>query len=229
MWHDAAKQNNLQLASLVEVVPTAKILDLGCSNGVIARERFSKKILNLDMHGIEIDARDAQRARKLGLKVKVTNIEKRFPYSNNSFDIVSANQLIEHLHDPDHFLDEIFRVLKPFGYLILATENLASWHNIAALFMGWHPFSLHASTVRNVGNPLRLGMNGDAPSYSRHVKVFTLRSLIETVRLHGFEVEQHFGAGYYPFPTYLAKYFAQLDANHAAFIGLRARKMKKIT
>lgn len=227
LWHDAASHNNKMLSSFVEVNLQAKILDLGCGNGVITHERFAGKIANPDLFGIEIDQKDAQVARKYNLKVKVTNVEKKFPFLSNSFDIVSANQLIEHLVDTDRFLQEIYRVLKPGGYLLLATENLASWHNIAALLLGWHPFSLHASNISNVGNPFSLGKTGKFSSHSRHIKVYTLRSLVETVELHGFAVEQKFGSGYYPSPPLLARVFARMDANHAAFIGLKARKGRR--
>ena len=224
LWHDAASTNNKMLSSYVELTRKAKILDLGCGNGIIAKDQFAGKIDQPDIFGLEINPQDIRIARKNGLRVITGDVEKRFPFQDNDFDVVSANQLIEHLFDTDSFLQDIFRVLKPHGYLLLASENLASWHNIAALFVGWHPFSLHASDKSNIGNPFHLGSDEGISPLARHKKVFTLRSLLEAVRLHGFTVEQSFGAGYYPLPPFLAREFAKIDATHAAFIGLKARK-----
>ena len=43
----------------------------------------------------------------------------------NSTDLVIALEIIEHLFDTDFFLNEIHRILKPEGLLILSTPNLA--------------------------------------------------------------------------------------------------------
>ena len=53
-----------------------------------------------------------------------------------AFDVVHANQVIEHVFDLDRFVSEIKRVLAPGGRAIICTENIASWHSVAALFLG---------------------------------------------------------------------------------------------
>lgn len=228
LWHHAASENNKFLKSLVESAISAKILDLGCSNGDIVLERISGKIKYPELYGTDIDKTSIQMARKKGIRVTSSNVEKGLPYRGNTFDVVSANQLIEHLTFTDQLLKEIFRVLKPGGYLLLSTENLASWHNIAALFLGWHPFSLHASDIRDVGNPFRLVKMTNLPLHTRHRKLFTLRSLLDVVRLHKFVIENWFGTGYYPLPPFLAEITSNIDPYHSAFIGLKARKPLKI-
>ena len=81
----------------------------------------------------------------------------RLPYDDESFDVVCSNQVIEHLARTDNFVSEILRVLRPGGYAVTSTENLASWHNIAALALGWQPFSLsNVSKVLGLGNPLAI-------------------------------------------------------------------------
>lgn len=224
IWQDAAAENNRILSSFVEPANDIKILDLGCSNGDIVLERIAGKINNPELYGIDIDTQAMKLARKRGIRVTFSDVEKRFPYADNTFHLISANQLIEHLNKTDQFLEEIFRVLKPGGYLLLSTENLSSWHNIAALAFGWHPFSLHASDINNVGNPLRLGKMQDVPLHTRHKRIFTLKSLVDVVKLHKFTVERWFGTGYYPLPPLLAHILSSIDPSHAAFIGLKARK-----
>jgi SAM-dependent methyltransferase len=226
LWHSAAWSNNQIFASLIEPATTAKILDLGCDNGEIFINRINRKIRKPYLYGIDIDAKKLKYAEKLGIKTIRANVEKKLPFPDACFDIVSANQLIEHLLNSDGFLKEIFRVLKPKGYLILATENLAATHNIAALLFGWHPFSLHASSKSHIGNPLRIGRCNTYAPEEMHIKVFTLRSLKELVELHGFKVEKSYGAGYYPFPKIISGFLSRCDQIHAAFIGLKARKPK---
>ena len=48
-----------------------------------------------------------------------------FPADNSTFDLVVALALIEHLHNPDNFLREAMRILRPGGALIVSTPN---WH-----------------------------------------------------------------------------------------------------
>lgn len=226
LWHDAASENNRLLSSYVVPAGLARVLDLGCGNGVVAKARLAGKIRQPVLYGIDIDPHDLQITKKNGLKTYRANLEDRIPFPAKSFDLVSANQMIEHLSHPDRLLQEIYRVLTPGGYLLLATENLSSWHNVVALLLGWQPFSLHTSYIANIGNPWQLGQKFDFPTHSRHMKVFTLRSLRELVSLHGFTVERWYGAGYYPLPPYFAAVATRLDPYHAAFIGLKARKPK---
>jgi SAM-dependent methyltransferase len=71
------------------------------------------------------------------------------------FDVIFSNQVIEHLDYPDNFVREAFRVLKTDGYVVVATENMASWHNIFALLLGYQDFSSQGpSREYRMGNPL---------------------------------------------------------------------------
>ena len=96
--------------------------------------------------------------RKLGIDRSFTyqafNIETdRFPYEDESLDLVLYCEMIEHLmHDPSHSLYEIHRVLKPGGYLILSTPNPFRYtnylrflrgQNIYPPFSGWGPYARH--------------------------------------------------------------------------------------
>jgi len=139
-------------------------------------------------------------------------------------DLVSANQIIEHLVNVDRFASEIYRVLKPNGYLILSTENLSSWHNIFALILGWQAFSQHISQIKNIGNPFRLSNWEDIPAYYTHVKIFTPKGLKDLFKTHNFQIIDFFGASYYPFPPPLSSILGKIDPRHSPFIGIKARK-----
>lgn len=226
VWTDSAILNNQILKSLVTSAKKAKILDLGCGTGELIIERVSA-INYPEIYAVEIDETHFRQIKKLGIKVKKTDIEKGLPYKDNYFDIISANQIIEHLVNVDYFMEEIYRVLKPGGYVILSTENLSSWHNLFALLLGWQAFSQHISTKKNIGNPLKLNLEVGGKNYDCHIKIFTPRGLTELAQLNKLKVENLYGAGYYPFGGFISKLLSKLDPTHSAFIGIKARKIKR--
>src|SRR3989344_5522001 len=225
VWTDSAILNNQILKSLVNPVKNAKVLDLGCGTGELIIERVSA-VNKPEIYAVDIDRIHFKEIKKLGIKVIITDLEKGLPYKNNYFDIISANQIIEHLVNVDYFMEEIHRVLKPNGYVILSTENLSSWHNLFALFLGWQAFSQHISTKKNIGNPLKLNLAIGGKSYDCHIQVFTQRGLKELAQMNNLKVEKSFGAGYYPFRGILSKLLSNIDPTHSAFIGIKARKIK---
>ena len=84
--------------------------------------------------------------RGVGLDItKGDDLEQPFKIKSASVDLVIALEIIEHLFDTDHFLSEINRVLKPGGYLILSTPNLASLTNRLKLLFGRYPKYLEYS------------------------------------------------------------------------------------
>lgn len=199
------------------------LLDCGCDDGQWTLE-LAKSLPGARLHGVEIVPEAAAQARQQGIAVESFDLNGPFPYASNTFDIVHANQLFEHLHDTDRFLSEVFRVLKPGGELILCTENLSSWHNVMSLVMGWQPFSLTniTSMAAQIGNPLALhkGAGGQRPASWQHVRVMALGGLKGLLIAHGYKITRVAGAGYFPLPGWLGS----LDKRHASFIVVAARK-----
>ena len=154
-----------------------------------------------------------------------TDLNRGFPFRDNSFDVCFSTYVLEHLRKIDDFIKETYRVVKPGGSVIISTENLGSWHNIFALILGYHPFADDASYIQNVGNPL-------SPHYLEiitapeqlHVKILTYQSLKEICEIHGFKVESIVGAGYFPFPGKLSAIFSSLDPRHSFFLTIKIVK-----
>jgi 2-polyprenyl-3-methyl-5-hydroxy-6-metoxy-1,4-benzoquinol methylase len=145
----------------------ARLLDIGCGQGSFLSEMHRA---GWEVQGIEPDPSAAAVARANGVPVINEPLEKA-PLAPESFDAVTMNHVIEHVHDPIEALRISHRLLKPGGILWIATPNLASRGH--ALFgRDW------------------IGL--DPP---RHLVLFTRRSLARAVAGTGFELEA-FGTDY---------------------------------
>ncbi|MFZ5800909.1 MAG: class I SAM-dependent methyltransferase [Candidatus Omnitrophota bacterium] len=212
-------KNNL---SLFEINPAARLLDLGCGTADITL-RSAEAIGTKDILGVDSAAQRLDKASSKNIVLIKADLNSRLPFDSRHFDVIVANQVIEHLSDTDNFIAEMYRVLKPGGYAVICTENLSSWHNILPLFLGWQPFSLTNISVekRAIGNPWALHRNGEiTPDADQHVRVFSFLALREAFKAHNFKIEKILGAGYYPFPVELGIF----DPRHAAFLSLKVRK-----
>lgn len=219
---DAAMELNRRNILIACPQAVDALLDLGCDDGEwslqVARASQAKTV-----QGVELVAERADIATRRGLTVSIADLADRLPIPSESFDLVHANQVIEHVPDIDLFAAEIFRVLRPDGTVIISTENASSWHNIGALTLGWQMFSLTNLSERRlgIGNPLALH-RGEADHLKSwtHKVIFSHRGLKEFFAAHGFDVQRLLGAGYYPLPARLGCW----DVRHAHFLTLVARK-----
>jgi SAM-dependent methyltransferase len=114
-----------------------QVLDVGCADGT-----FGELLIKNGnrVYGIEGSKSAAVLAQKKGLIVNTSDIESGFNFEDNFFDVVFAGEIIEHLIDTEFFLDEIRRVLKPNGWVILTTPNAASLGKRLLLLFGKNPF-----------------------------------------------------------------------------------------
>ena len=148
----ALNRHNVESA-LRDHRPLHSLLDLGCDDGEHTLD-WARAAGATDIHGIEVVPHRAALARERGVEVVAADLGETLPYDDGRFDTVVSNQVIEHVFDTDHFVAEAFRVLRPGGIVVTSTENLASWHNIGALLLGWQPFSLaNVSSVGALGTP----------------------------------------------------------------------------
>lgn len=199
-----------------------RLLDLGCDDGEWTMKLASVTARD-SIHGVEVVEERAMVAKHRGVDVVIADLARELPLSADTFDVVHANQVIEHVPDVDLFATEIFRVLKPGGIAIVSTENTSSWHNVFAAVCGWQMFSsTNLSGVRlGIGNPLAVhrGESDHSKTWT-HKVLFSARGLREFFEAHGFEFVALRGAGYHPLPAWCG----QWDVSHAHFITVLARK-----
>ena len=226
LWADAEAAYRAKILDSVQPDPSAVLLDVGCDDGSWTDEvRRRLDIPPEQVHGLEIVPERAELARARGFDVHTSDVEGAWPVADGSVDLVHANQVIEHVKRVDHFVAELKRVLAAEGRAIVCTENLASWHNVAALALGYQPFSLtNISNLRPIGNGFALHA-GEPPGGEslQHVQVLTLSGLRDLFLAHGLAIESSWGRGYHPFPGRLGRRLAEVDPRHAHFIGIVAR------
>ncbi len=199
------------------------LLDIGCGNGA-ATEKI-KEVLGLDIvDGVDILA-DRIKAPPWLRLLKVDVDKGILPYPDNYFDAIHCGEVIEHIFDTDHLLEEIHRVLSPTGVCVLTTPNLASWVNRLILLGGFQPFSVPVS--------LRFEEAGECKwastqGHRGHFRVFTLRALKELLKTHKFKIVQLEGwevgdLSYYIHSKPLSKIVEFIDKSFATWPSLAYR------
>jgi SAM-dependent methyltransferase len=109
-----------------------KVLDVGCGNGYVlshyARNGADGTGVDLTATAIELSRR---RFALAGLPGRFVEIDgEHLPFPDDHFDIVCAMG-VDHVSNP--VVDEIFRVLKPGGRLIVMLYHRYSWKNLVPL------------------------------------------------------------------------------------------------
>ncbi|MEA2155989.1 MAG: hypothetical protein QOE11_2129 [Solirubrobacteraceae bacterium] len=211
-------ENRRAILAAVPPIPGGRMLDLGCASGHFTIE-VAGRARAAEIHGVEFVEQWAADARGRGIEVVATDLGERLPYDDAIFDLVHSNQVIEHLPRTDTFLREIRRVLAPGGHAIISTNNLASWHNVLSLGLGWQPTPCHVSDYVVVGNPGNTYDGWEQPMFGQqHLRVFTGRALAELAAYHGLALDLDRTAGYYPMPARAARAMTRIDRRHGAFL-----------
>ncbi len=223
LFEETGLANKAEILNALEPRPGGRLLDCGCGDGEFTA-RLARRAQVGECYGIECVDERIDEATARGIIVTKADLNRPLPYEDGFFDIVHANQVIEHLADNDVFLREVRRVLRPDGYAILSTNNLASWHNVFSLALGMQPMPMHVSNEALVGNLLdpRRGehhpFQGDA-----HLRVYSYRGLSELCHYHDLEVEDLRTTGYYPFPPGLAHLVCKIDKMHGVYLIAKLR------
>jgi SAM-dependent methyltransferase len=228
LWVNAEETYRGRILDIVGRAQPEALLDLGCHDGAWTEQLADAAGPQLQRaSGIEIVDEARREADARGIEAISGDLNEPLPYEDESFDLVHANQVIEHVRDLDLFISEIRRVLRPGGRAVICTENLASWHNVGALIAGYMPFSLtNISTRGAIGNPFSLAMTqaSELDSSWFHTRVLTSVGLVQLFDLHDLPVVERFASGYHPLPSAIADRVARRDFRHAAFIGIVAHK-----
>lgn len=98
-----------------------RILDVGCGNAWVA-ELFcssANEVVSMDISHTNVGKALEKFPYKnhSGVVADVLNL----PFRENSFDCIIASEIIEHVVHPNHFVENLIRILKPGGVLLVTT------------------------------------------------------------------------------------------------------------
>jgi SAM-dependent methyltransferase len=144
LFRATEEENRRQILAALEPRPGARLLDLGTSEGEFTG-RVAGRLGAVSVTGVELIEEHAAVARGRGIDVVRADLDEGLPFEDGAFDVLHANQVIEHVRRTDTFLREIRRVLAPDGLACISTNNLSSWHNVLSLALGFQPMPMHVS------------------------------------------------------------------------------------
>lgn len=104
--------------------PSGKILEVGCGLGHL----LAHLAPHYEVYGADINAWALEQAAQNVPDGQFSQVgaEDLAPFEDDSFDVVVAKHVVEHLPAPDQAIQEIGRVLRPGGLLVLGTPNTDS-------------------------------------------------------------------------------------------------------
>lgn len=173
-WRTAANSAGYLLPRLDK---RARVLDVGCGPGTItldlARHLTDGWVVGLDRAG-EVLGEARAAARKAGVRNLEFSVGDVYAlaYEADTFDVVHAHQVLQHLSDPVAALREMGRVCKPEGLVAARDSDYAAftwWPDVPELDE-W--LALHRALARG---------NGAEPDAGRRLKSWARAAGLEVV------------------------------------------------
>jgi 2-polyprenyl-3-methyl-5-hydroxy-6-metoxy-1,4-benzoquinol methylase len=119
---------------VVELLPEeiTSLLDVGCGSGAfgrVVRDQWNCRVV-----GVELNAAAAATARQVLDEViegdiNDLNIEERF-------DVITVNDVLEHVEDPESLLGNLIELGSPDGHLVVSIPNVGHWSIVEDLLAG---------------------------------------------------------------------------------------------
>lgn len=95
-----------------------KILDIPAGNGLLSD--------NLKNHGHDVTYADFNSERK---EYDYVNMEEKLPYGDKTFDVAICLEGIEHVISPNILINELCRITKDDGFIVLSLPNVQSLYS----------------------------------------------------------------------------------------------------
>jgi glycosyltransferase involved in cell wall biosynthesis len=157
-----------RISTMLSSKPPSKILDLGCSSGLLA-ERL--RAMGHHVTGVDVAELDGVGERTSAF-FKADLNQGIPPEVGSDFDLVLAADVLEHLARPGVLLEQIREVLAPDGTAIFCVPNIAHWYPRARVVLGKFDYD-----QRGILD-------------STHLRFFTRRSIKRLVERRGFTIRR---------------------------------------
>jgi methionine biosynthesis protein MetW len=190
--HPVADTRLRIVLDLILAARAETLLDIGCGRGTLGAMILAQRP-NMRIYGTELTPASIEEATQVGITIVTKDVTTGISLPDESVDVVVMGEIIEHLVDPDAVVDEVHRVLRPGGQLIVTTPNIASWTNRLVLALGIQPLFTETSTRKKYGRRFRFLGQGSTVMQG-HLRLFTLSALTEMLEDLGFAIIKTRGA-----------------------------------
>lgn len=208
------QQRVLEFVDALNLNAGAQVLDAGCGPGYLLKALAERNFQVFGMDGAEGMLRSAAvRVNAINPKYppsfKQGDIE-HLPYEAESFDLICSTGVIEYLKEDRQVLSEMYRVLKPGGYLILPVTNLWSPINYFDFVI---EFLKRRAWIRSPFNFVwtRLG-NGPILPRHFHVRKHSPAQFRRSLSQANFALRDDIYFYFLPWPRPLDRIFPKLSA-----------------
>jgi len=115
--------------------PGVRVLDLGCRYGAMTRSYAEGN----HVVGMDVDREALAEAARLGIETLWADATEPLPLPDETFDVVVAGELLEHLPFPERTVAEARRVLRSGGFLVGSVPNAYRLRNRLVFLLGRPP------------------------------------------------------------------------------------------
>jgi SAM-dependent methyltransferase len=220
------KANEINAIVIVELVKKwlnsdSTILEIGPGYDPLIKRVECKEKIALDLpHTLEI-------CKALGFKCIGQDATLKWMVDDESVDMVVSNQCLEHIPNTDHFVKEVYRVLKKGGYFIVSAPNEGSLVSIISLiFTISPPMSFVSDEYYMLGNPLshkRFAKRNYPYTGYGHLRLFTIRGMDDLLKIHSFQIIKNHG-GSWGIPL-IGKRLANWFPHYGVYTTVLAKKL----
>ena len=181
------------------IKPQDSFVDFGCGTGWFLLQ-VRKRHAELVLKGVEYSQTQLENCPDDSLDLQQGDFQKPLAFEDASLDFAYSGEVLEHLVDPDYFLRELNRVVKPGGHILLSTPNLCAWHSRILMLLGIQPIFYESSSQdARVGfGPMRAIKKDITPV--GHLRLFSTTAMRELLELNGFTTVKMHGCRYDYFP-----------------------------
>ena len=101
------------------------LLEVGSGDGYVLKALSD---LPVSLTGIEISEKRIERSRALVPQAEIVAGDAReMPFADHSFDIVVCSEVLEHVPEPERAIEEMKRVVRPGGLVIVTVPQERNW------------------------------------------------------------------------------------------------------
>lgn len=119
---------------VVEVLPEkiSSLLDVGCGSGAfgrVVRDKWGCRVVGVELNPAA--AADARLVLDHVFEADIINLS-----IGEVFDVITVNDVLEHIEDPEALLEKLLDFVTPDGQLVVSIPNVGHWSIVADLLAG---------------------------------------------------------------------------------------------